>query len=107
MQEAVMVVISVAVNHVPHLPSQSQSKTDWEGVMTMTTESLSSTRELASRSWDGMHVRLLWRQGDGQLFVIVDDSKRGTHFSIPVLKGERPLDVFDHPYAYAPADEDD
>jgi hypothetical protein len=58
-------------------------------------------RELDARSNDGIRVRLLWRQGDGRLWVDVVDTKAGNAFSLDVHDGERPLDVFQHPYAYA------
>jgi hypothetical protein len=59
------------------------------------------TRELASRTSDGIHVRLLWRQCDGQVSVEVNDTKTGEAFELPLHDGERGLDVFHHPYAYA------
>jgi hypothetical protein len=67
----------------------------------MTHENPMSTRELDSRSNDGIHVRLLWCGDDGRLWVDVLDSKAGEAFSVDVHDGERPLDVFHHPYAYA------
>jgi hypothetical protein len=33
--------------------------------------------------------------------VSVADEKTGDQFTIEVRNGERPLDVFNHPYAYA------
>jgi hypothetical protein len=66
-------------------------------------QTLTRTRELSSRTCDGMHVRLLWRATDDQLFVTVDDRKADHRFAIPVEQGERPLEVFNHPYAYAAA----
>lgn len=68
----------------------------------MTAEMLDSMRELHSRTADGILVRLLWRQNDGRLFVAVTDDKTGEAFSLEVPKGQRALQVFDHPYAYAP-----
>jgi hypothetical protein len=59
------------------------------------------TRELDSRSGDGIRVRLLWHPHDDQLSVAVDDTKTGQSFEVPVRAGEAPLDVFHHPYAYA------
>ncbi len=67
----------------------------------MPAEMLRSMRELHSRVNDGIHVRLLWCQGDGRVFVVVDDHKTGAAFSLEVPEGERPLHVFQHPYAYA------
>jgi hypothetical protein len=60
-----------------------------------------STRELDSRTNDGIHVRLLWRKDDGRLWVDVVDTKTGEAFSVDVHDGEPPFEVFHHPYAYA------
>lgn len=59
------------------------------------------TRELDSRTNDGMHIRLLWHTDDGHLTVTVDDTKTGDAFEVPVDDRERALDVFHHPYVYA------
>ena len=58
-------------------------------------------RELDHRRSDGIDVRLLWREDDGQVLVSVADEKTGDRFTIEVRDGEKPLDVFNHPYAYA------
>jgi hypothetical protein len=60
-----------------------------------------TTRELHSRVNDGIRVRMLWHQHDGRVTVAVSDSKTGDAFAVEVRDGERPMDVFDHPYAYA------
>ena len=60
-----------------------------------------TTRELQRRVNDGITVRLLWCQHDGQVEVAVTDAKTGEAFSVPVHDNERALDVFHHPYAYA------
>ena len=60
-----------------------------------------STRELDCRHNDGIDVRLLWREHDNRVFVAVHDTKTGEMFCLKVRDGERPLDVFHHPYAYA------
>jgi hypothetical protein len=59
------------------------------------------TRELDSRISDGIHVRLLWHPEDSRVSVTVEDTKTGEAFALPVHNGERALDVFHHPYAYA------
>jgi hypothetical protein len=59
------------------------------------------SRELAERSSNGTHVRLLWRQGTGQLWVEVREPDEQV-LAIPV-QPERALDAFHHPYAYAAA----
>jgi hypothetical protein len=67
----------------------------------MTHQIQTSIRELDSRTNDGIHVRLLWCKHDGRLWVEVVDTKAGDAFRVDVHGGERPLDVFHHPYAYA------
>ena len=59
------------------------------------------TRELDSRINDGLQVSLLWCEHDGRLWVAVVDTKRHEAFRVRVRDGERPLEVFHHPYAYA------
>jgi hypothetical protein len=59
------------------------------------------TRELDSRTSDGIHVRLLWHPGDGHLSVMVNDTKVGENFELAIHDGDPALDVFYHPYAYA------
>ena len=59
------------------------------------------TRELDSRTNDGIHVRLLWHPDDARLSVAVHDTKTDEAFELPVPDGGRALDVFHHPYAYA------
>jgi len=59
----------------------------------------SSRRELASRSNNGVEVRLLWSPDDDALAVTVDEAS-GESFELVVEPAEA-LDVFEHPYAYA------
>ena len=58
-------------------------------------------RELDSRISDGIYVRLLWHPDNGRVSITVDDAKTGEAFELPVGEGERALEVFHHPYAYA------
>ena len=67
----------------------------------MTQSRTQITRELDRRTGDGIEVRLLWCQDDGRVTVAVSDTKSGVAFQLPVREGERALDVFHHPYAYA------
>jgi hypothetical protein len=64
-------------------------------------ESPAGTRELDSRTSDGIHVRLLWHIDEERVSVAVEDTKTGETFELPVTDRERALDVFNHPYAYA------
>ena len=61
----------------------------------------STLRELDHRTSDGIDVWLLWREQDNRVLVAVTDEKTGDRFVIEVPEGERVLDVFEHPYAYA------
>lgn len=67
----------------------------------MTPDIVISTRELDSRINDGLQVKLLWCQHDNRVWVAVFDLRTGESFRLDVRDGERPRDVFEHPYAYA------
>ena len=56
-------------------------------------------RELAHRSGDGLEVSLLWDPRDDSLSVRVKDTREGARYDIPVADA-KPLDVFEHPFAY-------
>ena len=70
-------------------------------VVAMNAHLLHTMRELHSRISDGIHVRLLWRKDDDRVVVAVDGEKTGDSFVLDVHPGERAMDVFEHPYAYA------
>jgi hypothetical protein len=67
--------------------------------MTSTTTHL--MRELDHRNSDGIEVRLLWNQRENRVYVAVNDAKTEESFTIEVREGDRPMDVFQHPFAYA------
>jgi hypothetical protein len=67
----------------------------------MTAQILHTTRELDSRTSDGIDVRMLWNEHNERVTVAVLDTKTGDAFTVRVLDGERAMDVFHHPYAYA------
>jgi hypothetical protein len=58
-------------------------------------------RELDHRTNDRLDVWLLWRKRDDRVVVAVVNESTGERFRIDVRDGERALDVFHHPYAYA------
>jgi hypothetical protein len=58
-------------------------------------------KELARRQNDGVVVSLLWRRADGKLTVVVDDTRTGEKIRLPARR-ENALEVFYHPFAYAP-----
>src|SRR3954454_7919861 len=66
-------------------------------IRTLTT----ATRELAFRATDGLEVTLLWHTRTDVLSVAVNDSRTGEAFELVLGENEKPLDVFEHPYAYA------
>jgi hypothetical protein len=65
------------------------------------TDVLSSIQELATRTVDGLHVRLLWSAAERQAWVSVIDVTRDETVSVPVGESQNALDVFRHPFAYA------
>ncbi len=67
----------------------------------MFAHTLDSLHELHSRVSDGIHVRLLWGKDDDRVVVAVDDVKTGERFAIDLPRGQRAMDVFHHPFAYA------
>jgi hypothetical protein len=69
----------------------------------MITTAPPTMRELHSRTGDGIHVRLLWSEQENSVLVTVVDTKGREDFTVEVREGDRPLDVFHHPYAYAAA----
>ena len=67
----------------------------------MSAETTPLIRELDRRVSNGIDVRLLWRPHDEVVLVAVSDARTEESFAIEVHPGEKPLDVFHHPYAYA------
>jgi hypothetical protein len=57
-------------------------------------------RELAHRMTGGVDVALLWDPQRDVLSVVVADAMEGT-FELVLGDGDRAMDVFHHPYAYA------
>jgi hypothetical protein len=63
-------------------------------------DGLEAPRELDVRHVDGITVRLLWRPGDPDVLVQVDDARTGVRFELSVPGGDALL-AFNHPFAYA------
>lgn len=59
------------------------------------------TRELAYRASDGVEVWLDWNPEDDRLTVRVEDTQAETGFELEARR-DNALDVFYHPYVYAP-----
>jgi hypothetical protein len=62
---------------------------------------MTELRELAHRRNDGLDVRLLWDPSSDTVRVSLQDARSGAGFDVPVRDGQRALDVFHHPFAYA------
>jgi hypothetical protein len=56
--------------------------------------------ELDYRIQDGVAVSLVWWRDENRVSVLVADSRAGDSFELPV-RDENPLEVFNHPFAYA------
>ena len=69
----------------------------------MPVESLASMRELDYRFVNGLQVQLWWDPETSCVWVSVRDARTESQFLIEVREGERPMDVFHHPFAYAPS----
>ena len=65
------------------------------------TTATTSIRELAHRRNDGLDIRLLWDEATDRVSVSLHDARSGQGFEVEVGAGERALDVFHHPFAYA------
>ena len=59
-------------------------------------------KELASRDAGCTHVVLLWSRRSGRAAVVVEDDATGEVVEIDVRERENPLDLFHHPFVYAP-----
>jgi hypothetical protein len=59
--------------------------------------------ELAVREQNGVEVTLFWIRGTDVLLVAVTDRRNGESLEFALEPGDRPLEVFHHPYAYAAA----
>ena len=59
------------------------------------------SRELASRTNDGIEVTLLWEPGSDLLTVCVCDHRRGGYYEVHP-DPSCALDAFYHPYSYEP-----
>jgi hypothetical protein len=68
--------------------------------MTATTHTSTRFEELMSREANGISVSLLWNRHEDSVVVCVFDASTDTSFELDV-EDARPLDVFNHPYAYA------
>jgi hypothetical protein len=57
--------------------------------------------ELASRKNAGIQVTLLWMADTNDVAVLVHDDSTDDEFELLVEAEANPIDVYEHPYAYA------
>ncbi len=60
-------------------------------------------KELASRHSGTTEVALLWSRRRHRAAVAVLDEATGDYFELPIGELDDPLDLFEHPFAYAAA----
>lgn len=58
---------------------------------------------LALRHSGTADVALFWSRRTHQAAVAFDDGATGEHFELLVRPGDNPLELFEHPFAYASA----
>jgi hypothetical protein len=71
--------------------------------MTRRTSFDAHPKELAYRRSGTADVALLWSRRLHRAAVVVDDEGSGDHFELDIGPGDDPLDIYQHPYAYAAA----
>ncbi len=49
-------------------------------------------------------VALFWSRRTHRAAIAVDDEATGQHFELPIGPDDSPLDLFEHPFAYAAVD---
>lgn len=75
--------------------------TSEEDAMTRTLSFDRTPKELALRRNGTCEVALLWSRKTHRAAVKLEDVATGAAFELPLAADDDPLDVFDHPYAYA------
>jgi len=65
-------------------------------------QSTATLEELAHRGGDGVDVRLYWAPVTGGLTIVVADTRTDDRFELEA-RADNALEVFYHPYAYAPS----
>ena len=102
----------VPVEQLSHVPTLMRFRVRDQGVplmlrdrcgerlRRMITTASTVIRELAARTADGITVFLLWRPGERDVLLRVDDARTGVRFELPV-PGRDALEAFNHPFAYA------
>ncbi len=60
-----------------------------------------SPKMLVSRQSGTTEIALLWSKRKRRAAIAVDDRATGEHFELDINPGDDPLDLYNHPYAYA------
>ena len=71
--------------------------------MTRTLSFDHTPKELALRRSGTCEVALFWSRRTHRAAVKLEDDATGMTLELPLAETDDPLDVFDHPYAYAAA----
>jgi hypothetical protein len=71
--------------------------------MTRTLSFDHTPKELALRRSGTSEIALFWSRRTHRAAVKLEDDATGVTFELPLGAGDDPLDVFEHPYAYAAA----
>jgi hypothetical protein len=66
----------------------------------VTATAITTCRELAHRTGDGIEVTLFWTKATNTVSITVLDTRSGEALEFDV-DGSTALDAFNHPYAYA------
>jgi len=67
-------------------------------------ENLPEYKELDSRHNDGITVQLLWSPDTDETVILVEDEKADKRLQYSIV-GEKALEAFNHPFAFAPPEE--
>jgi hypothetical protein len=71
--------------------------------MTRTLSFDQTPKELALRRSGTCEIALYWSRRTHRAAVKLEDEATGVTLELPLTETDDPLDVFDHPYAYAAA----
>jgi hypothetical protein len=81
-------------------PTCTEDRRPLEAIAHDPADAAAPHRELAVRTADRITVTLLWRPGEADVLLRVDDGRTGVRFELDV-PGRDALQAFHHPYAYA------
>jgi hypothetical protein len=58
-------------------------------------------KELAHRDSGPTHVAILWSRRTGRAAVVAEDDSTGEVIELEIRKGDDPLELYEHPFAFA------